>query len=43
MIDITHSNDIVNHSQVLPFSGVRDIMGVGSDEEIAHVKKFGKR
>ncbi len=40
MTDITHSNDTVNHSQVLPFGGVGDIMGVGSDEEIARVKKI---
>ncbi len=39
MTDITHSNDTVNHSQVLPFGGVRDIMDVGSDEEIAHAQK----
>ncbi len=43
MADITHSNDTVNHSQVLPFGGVRNIMGVGSDEENVHAKNFEKR
>ncbi len=40
MTDITHSNDTVNHSQVLSFGGDRDIMGVGSDEEIVNAKNF---